>query len=166
MQDNEEGEKLTILSRVLEFLKQDTSETPDVLSPTPNKEEGTGPEFRCLLRRLKVAEITNAEIGEAIDRSEACIGLAERGKLPADPTVETLEKLRTFAEAKNVVLNTDKDLSDEARRRLLADVLQATYGNNTTWIWVEAMFSEKQQVVYGVAKQEAVDQLFIVSFVM
>ncbi len=166
MPGNEEGEKLGLLSRLVEFLQKDLGKTPDVLSPTPNKEEGTGSEFRCLLRRLKVAELTNEEIGTAIGRSAECIGLAERGRLPEDPTVETLEKLRNLAKEKDVVTNIDKNLSDEARRRLLADVLQATYGGEKIWVWIEAMFSEQQQVVYAVESDAKLDKLFMVAFML
>lgn len=142
----ERGRLIRLMERIASWAgPEDAPETESAA-----QEEETGTTFRTLLRQLKALSVSNAEIAEVVGRSEKCIGLIERGQ-EKNPSQESLQLLQEFAESFG---GNQDDRSDEERRRALGDALDMRYGGKGKFVWVEAVFSEAKEVVFGVAEDK------------
>lgn len=124
-----------------------TDTQPPVVDTPPDTK--TGPECRALLRRLKLAEMTNCDIGSAIGQSASVISQMERGTIQ-DPDAEVLNKLKTFVAEK---FADNQEQSDEERRAAVMRALDERFGGSDRFLWIEAMFSDQKKVVFGVVHE-------------
>jgi transcriptional regulator with XRE-family HTH domain len=168
--ENERGLVLQVVGRLVGLLgKSPTPCSQTATSSSTATTQATGPEFRLLLRRLKALGMTNAEIGEAVGRNASAISQAERGEI-VNPSPETLERLKALAQTRIPARNQDGgERSDEERRLLLATALESHYGGEGKIVWIDAVFSEKQQVVFGVVMDDLTgrsEKLYSTTFAM
>ena len=147
----ERGRVLALMDRLLGLLGTGTSGEGG--ADDSHNAKGTGAEFRMILRRLKALGLTNLEIADAIERSASTVVQAERGEI-LNPSAETLEKLRAFAKQRFSKNQSSDGRSDEERRLLLADALEAQFGGSGKMVWIDAVYSEKNQVVFGVSSEQ------------
>lgn len=150
----EKGQVLTLMERLAGLLHPSSS----------TENQGRGAEFRLLLLRLKSLAMTNEEIGKSIGRSASTIGLIERGEI-IDPSSESLEKLRTLM--KRFSKNAEHDHSDEERRMMLAKALDEEFGGANKIVWIDSVFSDRKEVVFGVVMEDLtghIEQLFSATF--
>lgn len=128
----------------------------------------TGAEFRLLLLRLKSLGLTNVEIGEGIGRSASSIAQVERGEI-VNPAEDTLERLKKLLDTK-LAGNAAHELSDHERRSMLGAALEDKFAAGADkFVFIDAVFSEQQLVVFGVVHEDVLgheEQLFQVSFDM
>ncbi len=117
-------------------------------------------ESRVLLSHLKCAGLTNGEISVEVKSFSA--DLLEQIQRHRDVTVDAValvEQLRA--------VHKKHKLSDDDRRSMLSDGLNAEFGGTNRHVWVDAVFSEKDLVIFGVMLEQATgvtEELFSADF--
>ncbi|KKN44579.1 hypothetical protein LCGC14_0691830 [marine sediment metagenome] len=128
-------------------------------------ENTTGAEYRLLLLRLKALGMTNETIGNAIGCDASTVSRTERGEI-LNPKPEALAALKKYMDTK-FTGNAEHEHSDEERRMKLGDALAEEFGGRDKYVWIDAVFSEQERVVFGVVHQDGVvdsDKLFEATF--
>jgi len=160
--EEERGKFLRIIDNVTGLLQRQ-GQNAKTVEPAPTHtpvDKGTGPESRVLLRRLKVLDMTNIQIGAQLGCSAEVVGQMERGVV-LNPEAAVLAKLKVLAD------NAFHDHSDEERRRLLDNALESEFGGSNKFLWVEAVFSDQERVVFGLVTESLTgreEQMFQTNF--